>query len=241
MKSTVKKQSKHLLINQNFRETEAFFDKEIAKDFKELNLDLDKLKVLHHGSFLGQKNIKALTKFKAITMVVATFSNSPKIYLAYSACDFEDNFSRLEGRFLAKRRLSYNLKKSLPVNVLDVVGNVVSTEQSTNAMLEYVVSEKAPQGFVPKISQIANWLVSNIIEKKKESVELVSTDPYENISTVDILDTTLLYLTKKHNLKAKTLKCVSLPIRKYSSKVFSGLNGTPKWVKDHKEDGYTLT
>ena len=237
---------RHLQAKQNnvFKQGEQELDSEIKQAFQQNGLELSNLSVVHVGkkltrSLSGVKSIPI--KYKALTLIVANFENHPQTLVSFSACLQEDNFSRLEGRFYAKRRMLSSIRTSLPKPVKDVVGNVTghSPKDITCGLAVFPLSDKAPEGWKPNLKQIANWYIKNVFAPVvKPTVDM---HPLSSVLEKDLHEVVLTSFAQKEGLLLNSFKSYSVNVRPYSCKYFSNNLATVKWFNENKEEGDLLS
>ena len=237
---------RHLQSKQNivFKQGEKELDEEIKQAFNKAGLILSNFSTVHAGKNLSRSlsGVKSIpSKYKALTLIIANFENHPQTLVSFSACLQEDNFSRLEGRFYAKRRMLSSIRSSVPKPIKDVVGNIIepSSQDITCGLSVYPVSEKAPKDWKPNLKQISNWYIKNIFSPiiKKDKDE----HPLLNTSEKDLYEVVLTYFAEKEQLILNSFKSYSVNVRPYSNKYFSNNLATVKWFNENKEEGDLLS
>ena len=233
-------------MNSVFQQVEKELDSDIIAFFATRT----ELQLKHIRNFHVNPNLKTAVraaKFKEVvgfTVTVFEFENGPKLF-SYSICQLGDNFSRLEGRVISKRRAYREMLKSLPRQEYN--RNTGKPEGSlTTQVLNYGLKDLPINN--PEVAtnfasltdfKIANWIVKHciktVVEKEEPKINsLLLVNETEAIKSVHS------QLIEKHNLKPNSLQTYVQYVRKYNTSHFNGLLGTPAFFKESPAEGKAL-
>lgn len=160
-------------------------------------------------------------------IAIFTFENNQRLF-SYSICDKRDTYSRLESRVYCLRTAFSQIKKSLQSGADNLGLSYIPTPEGI---------EKNYLSDTP--SKIANYVIKNCF--RRTPIESKGVNPLHFLDEDGTRSDVIQKLSDKNNLDPESIKFYSLNIRKYSSKYFSGMNCTPKFFKELKDDSKELT
>jgi len=239
---TPKKLNKRLLqgkMNLVLKQTEQVLDKDLLDYFTQ-NTDLVlKSTKIYHGSHLLAKDLR-IANFRqhsnGLTFIVFEFENHVPLF-HFAICSKEDNFSRLEGRLIAKKKALFALTQR------NEQGQIIGSIEN---LYTYPSRPEYTESINPL--KIGNWIVKHHILPEKEK-DAIYVNPLKYQNEDQLLEMAKHQLSTKHNIDISTIRLHTQYIRFYSNSLFShGLVCTPEWFKELDQEqkklistgGYTV-
>lgn len=215
-------------LNQSLRQVE----KELLTDIKELianstSLELENISFYHVCKDL-RKSLKAakFNEVRGFGIAIFTFKNNKRLF-SYSICDKRDTYSRLESRVYSLRTAFSSIKKSLRANTPDLGLNSIP------------IPEGVQKGYLSDTPEkIANYIIKNCF--RRAEVEPKAVNPLHFLDENGTRSDVIQKLSVENNLDPESIKFYSLNIRKYATKYYSGMNCTPKFFAELKDESKEL-